>query len=182
MSVRKALFGISGIILLAALAVVGQETQSQGQAPPEGTLRQQSERGERKRERMRVREGAGRRAAGMGRFRRALNLSDEQRQQTRAIMERRMESTRVQREELSRLREKRIAGTFIAEDETRAQALRQEIRSAMEGVRTEMAGVLTAEQKAKLEQLKQERKEKRELRRKERQNRLQEKPSTQLDF
>jgi Spy/CpxP family protein refolding chaperone len=87
-------------------------------------------------------------------------------------MQRRLESTKAQREELFKLREKRIAGTFTAEDEARTRALRQEIRTAMDGVRTEMAGVLTAEQKAKLEQLKKERKERMEQRMKERQERL----------
>ena len=85
-------------------------------------------------------------------------------------------SNNAANEELFRLREKRIAGTFSADDEARAQALRQEIRTAREGVRTEMAGVLTAEQKAQLEQLKRERKEKMEQRMKERQERCNQKP------
>ena len=42
------------------------------------------------------------------------------------------------------------------------------MRASMEGVRAEMEGVLTAEQKTKLEQLKQERKAKMEQRKKER--------------
>ena len=46
----------------------------------------------------------------------------------------------------------------------------------MEGVRTEMAGVLTAEQKARLEEMKQERKQRMEQRMKERQERLNQKP------
>jgi Spy/CpxP family protein refolding chaperone len=48
----------------------------------------------------------------------------------------------------------------------------QEIRKTMAGVRSEMAGFLTVEQKAKLEQLKQERKQKFEQRMKQRQERL----------
>ena len=103
---------------------------------------------------------------------RELNLTEEQRQQSRAIMQRRLESTKVQREELFKLREKRIAGTFTADDEARARALHQEIRTAMQGVGTEMDGLLTAEQKAKLEGLKKERKERMEQRMKERQERL----------
>jgi Spy/CpxP family protein refolding chaperone len=112
----------------------------------------------------------------MGHLMRELDLSEQQRQQGRAIMQRRLESVKGQREELFKLREKRIAGTFTADDEVRAKALRQEMRTAMEGARTEMDGVLTAEQKAKLEGLEKERKERIEQRMKERQERLNNKP------
>jgi hypothetical protein len=91
-------------------------------------------------------------------------------------MQRRLESMKGQREELFKLREKRIAGTFTADDEVRAKALRQEMRTAMEGARAEMSGVLNAEQKTRLEQIKKERKEKMEQRLKERQERLNNKP------
>ena len=71
---------------------------------------------------------------------RELNLSEAQREQSRAIVQRRLEGTKSQREELFRLREKRIAGTFTAEDEARARALHQEIRTSMHGMREEMEG------------------------------------------
>ena len=93
---------------------------------------------------------------------RELNLTEEQRQQQRAILQRQLGTTKAQREELFKLREKRIAGTFTAEDEARAQALREEIRTSMNGIRAEMESVLTAEQRAKLEQLKTERRARRE--------------------
>ena len=108
----------------------------------------------------------------MGRMLRELNLTEKQRQQSRAIMQRRLESTKLQREELFKLREKRIAGRFTAEDGARAKALHQEIQTTMESGRSEMEGVLTAEQKTKLEELKTERKERMEQRMKERQERL----------
>lgn len=175
MSLRKSLLAVVGIILACGMGTFAQEPQPQSEtAPrPNGSFqRDRIERMERHRERMGGREhmGArrGRRRGGMGHLMRELNLSEEQRQQGRAIMQRRLESTKLQREELFRLREKRIEGTFTADDEARAKALRQEIRTAMEGVRTEMVGVLTAEQKAKLEELKKERKQKMEQRMKER--------------
>lgn len=93
---------------------------------------------------------------------RELNLTAEQRQQQRAILQRQLGTTKAQREELFNLREKRIAGTFTAEDEARARALREEIRTSMNGIRSEMESVLTAEQRAKLEQLKTERRARRE--------------------
>jgi Spy/CpxP family protein refolding chaperone len=126
------------------------------------------------REGCRLREGR-ERHGGLGRIG-ELNLTEEQRQQSRAILERRLESTKLQREELFKLREKRTAGTFTADDEARARALHQEIRTAMEGLRSEMEAVFTAEQKARLEGLKKERKERIEQRMKDRQERLNKKP------
>lgn len=166
---RKALITILGIILAFGTVVVAQQTQTQ--SPDTGAqLKSRSERFAARGERRGRRKGMGHRG-GSGHLMRELNLTDEQRQQSRAIMQRRLAGSKSQREELFTLREKRIAGTFTADDEVRAKALRQEMRASMEGVRAEMEGVLTAEQKTKLEQLKQERKAKFEQRMKERQER-----------
>ena len=100
-----------------------------------------------------------------------LNLTEEQRQQQRSILQRQLENTKAQREEIFKLREKRFAGTLTPEDEARAQSLRSEIRASMQSARTEMEGVLTAEQRAKLEQLKIERKTRRDERREHRRDR-----------
>lgn len=106
---------------------------------------------------------------------RELNLTEEQRQQQRAIMQRHLASTKAQREELFKLREKRIAGAFTEEDGARAQTLRREIHESMQGIRGEMESVLTAEQRARVEQLKAEHKahrlERRERRRERRDDR-----------
>ena len=140
MFLRKGLFGVLGTTLVLGTMAFAQQPQP---ATPsqEGTQRRdQIERLERRRERMGQREGRlGHRGVGReraGRLLRELNLSEEQRHQQRAIVQRRLESTKAQREELFRLREKRIAGTFSAEDEARAKALHQEIRTAMQGVRS----------------------------------------------
>lgn len=179
MSLRKSLFGTLGIVLACGIVAFAQEPQPQAPATQDDAFRKERiERRGRHRERMGRGErkpghdGMGQRGGGMGHLMRELNLTEEQRQQSHAIMQRRLESTKIQREELFKLREKRIAGTFTSEDGARAKALHQEIRTAMADGRTEMTGVLTAEQKAKLEQLKQERKEKLEQRMKERQERL----------
>jgi len=177
MFLRKSLLGVIGIILAVSMLAFAQESQSQSPTAPDATLRK--ERMEQRRERQRVRmgrhqlrEGLGRRSAEIGHLARELNLSDTQREQGRAIMQRRLESTKAQREELFKLREKRIAGAFTAEDGARAKALHDEIRSSMEAGRIEMDTVLTTEQKAKLEELKAERKAKHEQRIKERQERI----------
>jgi len=190
MFLRKGLLAVVGIVLACGMgaAAMAQKPQPQSQTAPrqDETLRkEQIERMQERRER-REQGIAGHREidrhGGMGRLMRELNLTEQQLQQRRAIMERRLESTEVQREELFRLGEKRRAGTFTADDEARAKALHQELRSSMESVRSEMDALLTSEQKARLEQLenerKQERGQRREQRLKERQERLKNKPTS----
>ncbi len=93
---------------------------------------------------------------------RQLNLTDVQSQQIHAIMQQGMESTKSQREELRQLFEKRHDGTLAADDEARAKTLREELRNSMQETQSRIAAVLTAEQRAKLEELIKERKENRE--------------------
>lgn len=188
MSLRKNFVAVVGIIIACGMGAVavGQEPQPPSQTAPvqDGTLRR--ERLERMQERrhqgMERRREASEGRERMGRLIQELNLSEQQIQQRRAIMERRLESTKVQREELFRLGEKRRAGTLTADDEARAKAIHEELRNSMEGVRGEMEAVLTAEQRAKLEELHKERKQRREQRReqrlRERQERLKSKPLT----
>ena len=164
---RKSLISVLGIILAFGTIVLAQQTQTQAPAA-DARLKSRSERFAERGERRGHRQRMGHRG-GAGHLMRELNLTDEQRQQSRAIMQRRLAGTKSQREELFALREKRIAGTFTADDEARAKALRQEMRASMEGIHAEMEGILTAEQKTQLEQLKQERKAKFEQRMKERQ-------------
>lgn len=184
MFLRKSLFGVLGTMLACGMIAFAQDPQSQTAPTPDGTLRKdRMERGERHRQRIGKREGIGHqgmgRRGGIGHFMQQLNLSEEQRQQSRAIVQRRLEGTKSQREELFRLREKRIAGTFTADDGERAKALHQEIRTSMDGIRSEMEGVLTTEQKTKLEELQKERKARMEQRLKERQERIQQRSNNQ---
>jgi Spy/CpxP family protein refolding chaperone len=80
-----------------------------------------------------------------------LGLTEAQRQQQQAIVQRQFVATKAQREELFQLREKRLAGNLSPEDQARARTLHQEIRNAMTGVRGEMIGILTPEQRSQLE-------------------------------
>lgn len=183
MSLRKNLLGILGIILTFGMVAFAQQSQTTRTAQ-EGTLRRE---GLERREKLRGqlegmhrhggregREGLGRRGPGVGGAMRGIDLTDAQLEQIRSITQRRLESTKVQREELFKLREKRIAGTFSAEDEARAKALHQEIRTAMDGIRAETAGVLTSEQKARIEELQKARKMRQEQRMKDPELRMKE--------
>src|SRR5581483_407089 len=85
-----------------------------------------------------------RRRARMGMLRglRQLNLTDQQKQQARSIVQTNFQSTQAQRQELRKLMEQRRAGPLDANGIARAKA-----------VRAQLAALLTPDQKAKLEEL-----------------------------
>jgi hypothetical protein len=140
-------------LLIAAAAIMVLSTSSFAQQPAPGApvtdnlSRPNQTRTARPRV-QRMREFAKRdRLAG----RNALNLTDEQRTQQRAIMQKHLAATRSQREQMFQLREKRLAGTLTDEDQARMRALRQEMRNSMAGARNETSSILTADQKAQIE-------------------------------
>jgi Spy/CpxP family protein refolding chaperone len=87
---------------------------------------------------------------------RDLNLSDEQQKQVRAIMESNVNNTKALREELRNLGQKRFEGTLTPEEQARAKDLHQQMAQSMKSAMTEVQGILTAEQKTKLEEFRQE--------------------------
>ena len=82
-----------------------------------------------------------------------LNLTDQQKQQARSIRESFAQSTQSQRQELRQLMEQRRAGTLTADNQTRAKELRRQLMQGRQNVRTQLSALLTAEQKAKLDEL-----------------------------
>ena len=165
-------------LLALAVMTLGVATFASAQQPtqttPDGSVQQDnSERRERLRQRHReLRQRHKMRGDRIRGLMRGLELTDAQREQLKAISERRLESTRLQREELQQMREKRKAGTFTEADSARATALREQIRTSMEGIRAEAEAILTAEQKLQLEQRKLERKARHEERKLRREQRL----------
>ena len=105
-----------------------------------------------------------RRRAGMRKFRalRQLNLTDQQKQQARTIIQTNRHSNQAQREELRQLMQQRRAGTLDATGEARAKELRGELRVKRESAHTQLAAILTPEQRAKLEEMRKERRANRE--------------------
>jgi Spy/CpxP family protein refolding chaperone len=147
MFIRRSLLAILSLVL--AFSAIALAQQPKAPAPDnEGANREGRRHGRH--------EGMGRHRPGLLALR-ELNLNDEQRQQVRAAMQRQLESTKSQREELFKLREKRMAGTLTSEDEARAMALHQELRDSMKGVEGEIEGILTPEQRTSLEQIRKER-------------------------
>jgi Spy/CpxP family protein refolding chaperone len=96
-----------------------------------------------------------RRRARMGMFLalRQLNLTDQQRQQARTIMQANFQNTQAQRQELRQLMQQRRAGTLDAAGQARARELRGQLLEGRKAVRTQLTGLLTPEQKAKLEEM-----------------------------
>lgn len=86
-----------------------------------------------------------------------LNLTNDQKQQVRAIIEQSFAGNKATREELRQLGEKRQQGTLTADEQARARTLHEQMRAAMKDTHTKIAGVLTAEQKTKAEELRKER-------------------------
>ncbi|HEY3027210.1 MAG TPA: Spy/CpxP family protein refolding chaperone [Pyrinomonadaceae bacterium] len=105
------------------------------------------------RDKMRGRERHGMRGA-----LRELNLTDAQKEQVRAAVQRNMEGTKAQREELRQLAEKRRQGTLTPEEQARTRSLHEEISNSMKNSHSDLFAILTPEQKTRLEEIKKERK------------------------
>jgi Spy/CpxP family protein refolding chaperone len=157
MVVRKSLTFAAlafGLTLCFGAYAFGQQTQQQ--QPRNGGGAQQQE----------GREGRGRRGPGGPGFGlrglRELNLSDAQREQAHAIFERFATSIRPQREQLMELRKQSRDGNAPADAEERAKTLRAQIRESEKAMRTELMGILTPEQRTRLEEMEKERKARRD--------------------
>lgn len=153
MLLKKVVLAAVGLLLVGSVAVAQQPSASVPQQQSD-TLRE------------------GRRGVRLRRMKRqrlhllkTLQLSDDQRQLRKAILQRQLDATKAQREQLFQLREKRRAGAFTAEDRDRAQQLRLELRKAMQGARAESLNVLTTEQRERLQNLREQRKQMRHERR-----------------
>lgn len=84
---------------------------------------------------------------------RELNLTDDQKQQVRSIIDQTFAGNKAVREEMQQLGEKRRQGTLTPEEQTRAKTLHEQMFASMKDTETKIAAVLTPEQKAKAEQL-----------------------------
>lgn len=96
-----------------------------------------------------------RRRARMGRQRALaeISLTDTQKQQVRTIIQTQGQNTVTQRQELRQLMQQWRTGTLTPEGQARAKELRQQLMESRKGVHAQMQNVLTAEQKAKLQEM-----------------------------
>lgn len=147
-----------GLTICMGASVFAQQPQGGGRGPGA----QQGREG---------REGRRRGPGGPGfglRGLRELNLTDAQKEQAHAIFDRFSATIRPLREQLMALREQSRAGNAPANSEEQAKALRERIRESEKAMRTEILGILTPEQRTKLEEMEKERKSRRDEMRKRR--------------
>ncbi|HEX6732192.1 MAG TPA: hypothetical protein VF074_19395 [Pyrinomonadaceae bacterium] len=147
---RKTILATLAVLFLATVTVFAQEPQPNDSQTGPRAGRMRGIRGERRLKKQRLH------------LRQKLQLSEEHKQQRKAIFRRGMLATKAQREQLFQLREKRLTGALTAEDRNRAKQLRMELRQAMAEARKESLNLLTSEQKTRLTTLQQERKLRRE--------------------
>ncbi|MBD0373282.1 MAG: Spy/CpxP family protein refolding chaperone [Pyrinomonadaceae bacterium] len=148
-----------GLMLCLGASVFAQQPQGGGRGPGAQQGREGRE----------GREGRRRGGPGFGlRGLRELNLTDAQKEQAHAIFDRYAATIRPLREQLMALREQSRAGNAPANSEEQAKALRERIRESEKAMRAEILGILTPEQRTKLEEMEKERKSRRDEMRKRR--------------
>ena len=150
---------LSSAALIAVLSVSGAVVVAQDQQPPTtgAPQVQKQNRGDRLGRRGK-RHMRGRRLGG---GLRGLDLTDQQKEQARAIMRANFESHKAQIEELKQLRQKGREGLSDA-DKARAKELHNQLRESRLSARNQLSSLLTAEQKTKLEERMKNRRERRE--------------------
>jgi Spy/CpxP family protein refolding chaperone len=108
-----------------------------------------------------------------------LNLTDAQKEQVKGIMESNRTAHQDTREELRGLMMKKRDGIITAEEQTRFDQLKTQMKASAKQTHNSILAILTPEQRTQLEQQKEQMKQKREERRRMRQNQSQ--PDTQKD-
>ncbi len=163
-------FALAGTFALLASAGLAQQTPAQQTQPGGKPDRAHDDMGRRGGRRHMGREGHGGGGhKGPGVERRVLgrlNLTDAQREGLRGIESRYAEGFRTKREELRGIMQtRRGGGTLTAEQETRARALRDEMRAGSVKMREEIRALLTDEQRTQLQSTRDEMRQRREERR-----------------
>ena len=99
-----------------------------------------------------------------------LDLTDAQKAQVKTAFENHRTRNQPQMEEMRGLGMKKRDGVISADEETRFKELRTQMRKSNEQLHSSISAILTAEQRARLEQMKEEMRQKKMDRREERQN------------
>ena len=144
-----------GLLIAFGAAAQAQQPQTSTQNPAPGT---EGTRPFGRKEGRGFRGGPGPGGSFGPRILRELNLTDAQKEQVRSIMQQNFAGNKAVREELLQLGEKRRQGTLTADDQTRARTLHDQMRASMKDTESKIGAILTAEQKAKVEELMKERK------------------------
>ncbi|MCY7375485.1 MAG: hypothetical protein LH472_05885 [Pyrinomonadaceae bacterium] len=164
---------ISTVTLAITVGAFGTFVSAQ-QTPTEDGAMQRQERVERRGGRGKFgKEGRGGKHGGdrmMMRSLGKLNLTDAQKEQTRAVFENHKIQNQPQFEELRGLAMKKRDGIISADEQTRFKELRTQMKASNDQLQTSILAILTTEQRTQLDQMKEEMKQKRMERRQSRQN------------
>lgn len=159
MSYKRKLFSAlaTGFAVVSFSAFASAQTDN---AQPQQDATQKQGRRERG-EGMGKHEGGGHHGDRMGmRELSQLNLTDAQKQQIKSIMEaNRKDDDSSNRQELRQIMQAKRDGTITPEQEQTLKNAKQQMRRNMEQTHQQILAILTAEQRAQLEQIKQQRKE-----------------------
>jgi Spy/CpxP family protein refolding chaperone len=149
-----ALGSLAIALTMCGMTALAREPQPQTGSTP--NVQQRQQRGAFGRRMMR-------RRAGMRMFGalRQLNLTDAQKQQAQSIIRANFESTKTQRQELAQLRRKFRDGTLSDDEKAKVKELRQQLHGSRQNTRTQLAALLTPEQKTKLDEMMKNRRENR---------------------
>lgn len=141
---------IAGLIFGLTFGAVAfaQQTTPQTQNPTPGVQRRQGFGPMAGRRAMRRRE-----MRGGFHMLRQLDLTDAQKEQARTIIQTNSASTKASRQEMAQLGRQWRDGTLTPEGLARAKELRKQLQESRQGVRSQLAGILTPNQKAKLEEI-----------------------------
>lgn len=141
---KKVLLPGLAISLFAGGVTLAQQTQTSVQNPAVQQTRRpgMARRATQRRERQ-----------PMFRLLRQLNLTDQQKQQARSIIQGNLSSNKAQRQEMRQLTQQWRQGTLSQEGLARSNELRNQLRERRKAVRDQLAGILTPEQKARLEEI-----------------------------
>ncbi len=82
-----------------------------------------------------------------------LNLTDQQKEQMRSVMQTNRQNNQAQRQEMRELNRQWRAGTLTPQGLERARALRAQLIENRKAMRGQIDGILTTEQKTKLEEM-----------------------------
>lgn len=137
---------VMAALVFSSLAFGGQALGQQPETGNQATAVRQSQRG-----RVARRGMSQRRGLPMLRVLRRLNLTEDQKQQVRSTLRGQVQSTQAQRQELRQLQLQRRDGTITPEGIARAKELRAQLAESRTAVRAELAGILTDEQKMRLQ-------------------------------
>lgn len=177
MSLKQKLISTAALVFaIAASATLAAAQDTTTRSSDSANAPQKSERGrfgKHDGERKFGREGRGDRGGGermmMHEFNR-LNLTDAQKSQIKSLMESSRAANQGTYQEMRGLMMKKRDGSITADEQMRLKTLKEQTRASAEQTSDSITALLTAEQRAQLEQFKAERKQKMQERRQMRQS------------